>query len=258
MPATFIGTLFGLFLATTAYGAPTISDCTSTSDTPIGWSTLTCDTGGSAVCSYGGGDFSCDLKINGDTAAGKLAAVSRYNQNDIVVWGTDGDANDFCCVVDDPSEEVEIVLMYGTSQADTITLTVTPSSNTYNLEDIHPPQLLAAIVFGDDGDDTVHGSDSKSAYYLETLSGGDGADYIDGHAGVDEIHGDGDDDILLGGDGNDYIRGGGKDDDIAGGSGADTIYGDAGVDTIAGGTGDDVIHCGAGASIIVPPKTVMR
>jgi len=41
-------------------------------------------------------------------------------------------------------------------------------------------------------------------------------------------------------------------------AGDDEIHGDAGVDTIAGGTGDDVIHCGAGASIIVPPKTVMR
>ena len=66
----------------------------------------------------------------------------------------------------------------------------------------------------------------------DTLTGGDGGDYLLGGGGDDTVHG---------GTGNDRILGGSGDDSIYGGEGNDIIIGDTGNDTIDAGAGDDFI-----------------
>src|SRR6056297_961717 len=91
------------------------------------------------------------------------------------------------------------------------------------------------------------------------LVGTDGADYILGLTGNDEIYGgllpdllsggDGDDhlfgqqqtDSLHGGAGQDHLRGGDGPDNLAGGTGNDTLRGEDGEDTLTGGIGRDIL-----------------
>src|SRR5690606_18491424 len=73
------------------------------------------------------------------------------------------------------------------------------------------------------------------------LSGGPGADTIDGRAGHDSIDGGGGNDVLYGRGGNDTIVGGPGNDSIWGGDGDDWISDGQGDDRLYGGSGHDVI-----------------
>ncbi|NGO10345.1 calcium-binding protein [Streptomyces sp. HC44] len=87
---------------------------------------------------------------------------------------------------------------------------------------------VAAMVFGDDGNDTI------------TTNG----DITQGGAGNDLIQGGPDTQFLYGDDGNDTLRGGDGDDLLYGGRGNDILYGDSGFDQIWGNTGDDELYGG--------------
>ncbi|MGE5546080.1 MAG: cadherin-like domain-containing protein [Solirubrobacterales bacterium] len=124
-------------------------------------------------------------------------------------------------------------------------------------------QVTAEATDGSDTSDTqvwaVSDSHDTSAVPGVTISGGGGADNIQGTSG---------DDLLLGGKGG--SSGGGSsggasksDDVINGGDGNDVIYGDAkmshgkikegsggGNDTLNGGAGNDVIHAGGGNDVV--------
>jgi Ca2+-binding RTX toxin-like protein len=89
---------------------------------------------------------------------------------------------------------------------------------------------------GGEGVDTITGSDLDNR-----LEGGLGADVISGGAGKDTI---------LGGDDGDTLNGEAADDTIDGGAGVDTINGGDGADQLDGGDGDDVINGGAGDDIV--------
>ncbi|POR39873.1 family 16 glycosylhydrolase, partial [Methylobacterium sp. V23] len=65
----------------------------------------------------------------------------------------------------------------------------------------------------------------------DTLSGGDGADKLDGGAGNDTLTGAGGHDSLSGGAGNDRLVGGQSNDTLDGGAGADKLEGGRGDDT---------------------------
>lgn len=67
------------------------------------------------------------------------------------------------------------------------------------------------------------------------LTGGRGADTLDGTDGADLICGSGGDDILWGGAGDDIVGGGRGADILAGGIGADWLQGGAGPDFLSGG-----------------------
>lgn len=85
----------------------------------------------------------------------------------------------------------------------------------------------------------------------DTLSGGEGNDYLNGEGGND---------ALFGGEGSDYLLGNVGDDYLHGGQGADVLYGDeaiaqagdqvshqaGGQDQLYGGEGDDRLYGGAG------------
>ena len=83
--------------------------------------------------------------------------------------------------------------------------------NTYN-------DVLSAL--GDGGNDTLIGNYYYG--YNDTLSGGDGNDYLYGYGG------------------NDYISGGANNDVLVGDIGNDTLDGGTGYDAMYGGTGNDI------------------
>lgn len=85
----------------------------------------------------------------------------------------------------------------------------------------------------------------------DTITGGGGADDLRGGQGADSIMGgDGDDWIQGEGDygigGDDEIHGGAGNDSLAGQGGNDLIWGDEGDDTLLGGDGDDTLFGGPG------------
>ena len=95
---------------------------------------------------------------------------------------------------------------------------------------------INAIIKGDDGDDTVIGSEKSDKIY-----GGDGMDSLVGGKGNDLINGDGEDDTLRGGKGNDSVDGGDGKDVLTGDEDNDDLDADDDVfvDTLTGGAGVD-------------------
>jgi len=96
-------------------------------------------------------------------------------------------------------------------------------------------------------DNVIVGTDG-----VDTLTGSNNADTIDGGRGRDSILGNGGDDNLNGGNGADDVRGGAGDDFVAGGNGNDDLYGGAGTDVLSGGNGNDtfVITVDTGVDMI--------
>ena len=108
---------------------------------------------------------------------------------------------------------------------------------------------VMSIIGGDyDAGTTVTGSG-------DTLTGGNGADSIEGGAGNDNIAGDGGADTINGGAGiasivggqtGDLMHGDAGDESIEGGAGNESIEGDAGNDFLTGGDAKDTLYGGAG------------
>ncbi len=96
--------------------------------------------------------------------------------------------------------------------------------------------MLADLVLGGSGDDTMSGGDGLNVFY-----GGDGNDVFLGGDGENRMHGQNGDDELNSGSSNDYL---------AGQVGNDTIRAGAGNDYILPGFGDDVIDAGAGNDFV--------
>ena len=154
----------------------------------------------------------------------------------------------------------------GTTHNDTdIAQTYTDAGGTaYNL--INPQSWLTthALVYGNEGNDTILGSNDGGNAYHEWLNGDEGSDTIHGNAYWDHINGgsgpdylyggDGAPDTITGGSGDDYIEGGNETcivgvpctgDGIDAGPDDDIVFGGAGNDDIQGGAGDDCIDGGS-------------
>ena len=97
-------------------------------------------------------------------------------------------------------------------------------------------------ITGGNGNDTINGYGDS-----DTIDGGHDADSISGAAGDDSLLGGGAADTIDGGGGNDIVDGGVGADSITGGSGHDTLDGDGGADIIDGGDGHDLLFGGVGA-----------
>jgi Ca2+-binding RTX toxin-like protein len=134
--------------------------------------------------------------------------------------------------------------------------------------------LLVESLYGDAGNDTIHGG-SNDRFHDDIVDGGAGDDTISAfgivHGGADndtifgskQVFGDGGHDklsvgnvgsTLRGGEGNDtltggtdadFLQGGGGNDSLSGGTGADVLAGDAGNDTLRGGADFDTMFGGA-------------
>ncbi len=116
-------------------------------------------------------------------------------------------------------------------------------------------QGFTRALYGDDGDDTLVGSE-----FDDSLYGGRGRDQLFGLEGADRLEGGDDDDVLYGGDDNDFLDGGnhadvmyGEDGDdwLQGGPGDDRMFGEVGDDWLLGNAGDDELTGGVGSDYVL-------
>jgi Ca2+-binding RTX toxin-like protein len=116
------------------------------------------------------------------------------------------------------------VLAAGSQVADTINIT---------------DQLWAS---GDSGNDTITSGNGN-----DYLDGGDDNDVLTSGFGADTLFGGLGNDILNSGGEADRLEGGAGNDSLNAGSGDDVLLGDAGNDTLVGGSGNDTLTGGAGS-----------
>jgi Ca2+-binding RTX toxin-like protein len=100
-------------------------------------------------------------------------------------------------------------------------------------------------ISGGNGADTLNGSRNDDTLFglngNDTLSGGTGNDVLSGANGAD---------LLYGGGGNDTIYAGNDSDYVSAGAGSDWIWGDNGNDITQGGSGNDVLDGGNGNDLV--------
>lgn len=141
----------------------------------------------------------------------------------------------------------------GTSQTQTVTVTVTGGSNTITgtaLADKLTGTIKADLMLGLGGNDTLYGGDGRDnidgGADNDRLYGNAGDDLINGGSGTDYVYGDAGNDTVIGGAGNDRLYGGDGNDNLDGTDGTDRLYGDAGNDVLTGGSSANTLDGGTG------------
>lgn len=196
------------------------------------------------------GDYSADGSVVID--AQNHVAVGREALNFLIGEDATGvklvlaDDNVGTAAVNDAVQEVNL---FGFGDA---TVVGNAAANFINGEYGHGDYTISGLG----GNDIIT---TESSLGSHTLEGGDGDDMITGGHGADVINGGADNDTLSGGDGNDRITGDGGndtirgdagDDDLFGGEGANLINGGTGNDVIFGAIGDDLLRGGSGADVL--------
>ncbi|HQT09097.1 MAG TPA: hypothetical protein PK060_17925, partial [Polaromonas sp.] len=92
-------------------------------------------------------------------------------------------------------------------------------------------QEAQQVMFGNDQDNGLVGSNSEAFGLGDRLYGGAGDDYINANAGDDYLEGNVGNDTLKGGNGQDILLGGTGNDQLDGGAGSDILKGGNGTDT---------------------------
>jgi len=176
---------------------------------------------------------------------GKLSV--RSDSGDSIAIETDGNLEVVVRVngLEDTSvppiaaSEVRSIIVEGGDLANVIDLRGVDAT-AFSYADAVTGDPMSVLVRGHNGNDTIYGSPG----FGDTISGGDGDDFIVGREGDDQIDGDDGDDQIYGNDGNDTIDGGDGKDMIFGLDGRDVIDGGDGRDTLSGGDDDDVVSGG--------------
>ena len=113
----------------------------------------------------------------------------------------------------------------------------------------------ADFISGGNGNDQLMGMANNDVVEggngHDKLWGNSGNDALDGGTGNDELRGGKGDDLILGKDGNDTILGNSGDDRISGGNGDDNIKGESGNDLISDDAGNDVVDGGSGNDEVI-------
>ena len=269
-------------ISSDALADPAIDPCTGTSN-PAGSSASCVPTGDmTEMCYWDGGSSKivCDVAAYcDDTTYGSVSQIVANTSTagvttDYVYWGgCENGAKTWCCIIDDPSDEIGRIEISATDQHDFLAGVYTGG---YTFHPLNTPFVLQ--LEGRDGDDDLLASTHADA--RTSALGGAGADFISalgltsgGGSGAMYAEGGGDEDYLLGAIDADELYGQGGDDDIIGWSQDDTIDGGGGDDTICGdqatspaaygdsvaswsatcnssGSGEDTIHGGTGADTI--------
>ena len=164
-------------------------------------------------------------------------------------------------VIDDPQNPGRgLLVVYGTSRTDVITLTAIPGIarlglpgrvqvlNQTSFQTFTDTAFNRVLINAFEGSDVVLLDPrlNKSSYIHggtgdDVLYGSEGADEIHGGAGRDTILARGGADLVFGEDGNDFLYGDGGDDIVSGGLGTDYLYGGSGRDVLNGGQGLDTL-----------------
>ena len=97
------------------------------------------------------------------------------------------------------------------------------------------------VIDTGDGDDAVT-NNTTNVSVPETVTLGDGEDFVDGTKNADLLDGGPGPDDIQGEDGADVINGAGGPDDLNGDAGSDQVNGGAGPDRVRGSDGNDQLH----------------
>ncbi|GHE58272.1 calcium-binding protein [Streptomyces capitiformicae] len=131
---------------------------------------------------------------------------------------------------------------------------------------------LSAVLYGEDGNDRLHGGgggwgmgpyggkgDDTITACAYACYGGAGNDTLTGDAELNNMYGDSGNDVihgkqgrdsLFGGKGNDRLHGNRGDDKVYGEQGNDTLWGDQENDALYGNSGNDVLYGGQGTDTL--------
>lgn len=227
-------------------------DC-STGDAPTAFHKQSCDVVGTPVCVLVGAELRCDL--DDCSESDDFVAVNYQTTSEVAVFGTclirnQGgglDAHKFCCVHDQNSINLTKVTLEG-SEGDDRDMGFYYAASASELREVS--SKLGAMASGNDGHDSLRGSDRTSAFYTEELYGDKGEDTLDGRGGEDTLYGGDQDDTMSGGEGNDILFGNRGDDVMQGKDGDDVLVGGLGHDTMYGDEGDDQLHGGRGFDLL--------
>ncbi len=202
------------------------------------------------ICALSGTTYTCDLSSS--STSGTATIVQDYSADyDYEAWG-ELNGTLFCCEIDDPGGDgIAHFVIQGGDAGDLLGFNV--SAGTYNLKSFDSGSMnIDGTIWGDSGNDVIHGSFEDHASYAEYLRGEANADTIHGNDGADDIEGGDGDDTLNGGDGADDMDGGQGGDIMTGGDGNDIMYGGAGagVDRMSGNLGADDMDGGQGGDVM--------
>ncbi len=144
-------------------------------------------------------------------------------------------------------------ILIGGSGSDTVTYQTAGNAVQINLT------LNTAGVTGGGSDDLLGIENATGSAFDDTVLGDPGANVLSGGGGADLMQGRGDDDTMngeagvdtmSGGGGNDLMNGGNDGDDMRGGGGVDVMNGDGGNDLMNGGGGGDIMAGGSGSDTL--------
>jgi Ca2+-binding RTX toxin-like protein len=151
------------------------------------------------------------------------------------------------------------LLLAGGSEANTITIALSPEGRTYVIDSVVPLEVGGSVCWHPEnqaneliceataiggvevnaggGDDSV--TVSPLIPIPVTLRGGPGEDRLVGGSAADKLVGGPGDDVLIGRAGADSMFGGPGDDQLIGGRGDDQLHGGSGEDALLGGSGQN-------------------
>lgn len=115
-----------------------------------------------------------------------------------------------------------------------------------------PSDFTGIIVHGGDGADYIRAKNISLPMTVyggagdDTITTGDGDDYVDGGLGNDAINTQGGNDYAYGADETDTIFGGSGDDTLTGGPGRNELWGEDGDDLLNGSNRPDILYGGPG------------
>ncbi len=163
------------------------------------------------------------------------------------------------------------VLLAAGSEAETITIGLSPDGRNYVIDSPAPLEVGGSVCWHPEGQanellceaaaiggfevNAGGGDDSivvaASVPVPVTLRGGPGNDRLVGGLNSDKLVGGPGDDILIGNVGKDLLYGGPGDDRLIGGPDYDVLRGDAGDDILNGGLGRNLLDGGAGHNRLI-------
>lgn len=243
-----------LAIVSVALATPSVSDCGATP-----WSNYSNKTCGGA-CVVQTSPLLPVLELHCDAGRTRVAAGAAMDGNgngysltdtadaEFVVLGANGSfgstgTSRFCCAVTDDDLELYLVRVTGTSGADTLHFKAPSTLSGIDLKNpaATPTHLVAGMIEGGEGGDTLYGASAEDDY-VEYLYGEDGDDSLTGSYGDDMLDGGAGNDALSGQGGDDLLIGRGGNDGMAGGADADLLLGEDGNDVLDGGVGDDCLQ----------------
>jgi len=155
----------------------------------------------------------------------------------------DGGVGDNVVLQDGNTIATAIVTIFGTADADSITISRDSEGNILSNGVPIPGATVANTavirIFGLAGDDQITLDEVNGALPIATVFGGAGADTLTGGSAGNLLFGGADGDMLLAQGGSDFLFGGGGDDSLTGGDAGDLAFGQAGSDRFIWNPGDD-------------------